>query len=119
MKNKKNKSFLEEFDSLFNNIFDSNYDTEDLSTRTDGKLDITKGEDENGKWEKQLWVSDDGLVKISTFSRTSDSFEEHSLNQKSIKEADLRKQLKSAVESEDFRSAAKIKEEIDSLNNNV
>ncbi len=116
MKNrKKNWFFNELFGTDFDEFLWGGKDFNDLESRTDGKLEITTGSDENGSWEKQLWTSDDGSHTISSFVRTSNGFNPQSKESKKMKISDLKKQLKAAVDSEDYRTATKLKEELDSL----
>lgn len=98
------------FDSYDNNTFD------DFTNRKNGKVEITTGEDENGTWEEKVWTSEDGSTKIKNFVRTSNGFGKPTEKNKSLKESDLKKQLKAAVDGEDYEKAAKIKKELNSLN---
>lgn len=104
--------FWNGFDDLFNEN-KSDFEMFDFTKHTsenEGKIEITTGEDESGTWERKEWVSNDGTSKITSYVMTSNSF-----GKKSIDKDDLKRQLKSAVDSEDYELAAKLKKQIDSL----
>lgn len=119
MKRRKNRNFLGIFPNYFFNSFDDFFnendnfnfpDFEKHSLENDGKIEITTGENENGTWERKEWISNDGTSKMSTYTMTSNNF-----GKKSVDKEILRKELKSAVENEDYELAAKLKKQIDSL----
>jgi len=117
---KKNRSVFDSifdyFELSFNDFNSDGNGFEDFTNRKDGKVEITNGEDENGTWEEKVWTSDDGTSKVRNFVRTSSNFGKLSEKNKTLKESDLKKQLKAAVDGEDYEKAAKIKKELNSLN---
>lgn len=104
--------FFRSFDDLFN---DNKNDFEFIdfnrhTSENEGKIEITTGESEEGTWEKKEWVSNDGTTKMTSYVMTSNNF-----GKKTVDKESLKKELKSAVENEDYELAAKIKKQIDSL----
>jgi excinuclease UvrABC helicase subunit UvrB len=95
-----------EFNSLFND-YDSYYST---PLFVKGKKNIESGDDENGKWSKETFISDDGSYQITSIYRYSD---------KKPKETnDLQHQLDIAVEKQDYETAAKIRDQIKNIESN-
>lgn len=80
----------------------------DHTSENDGTIEITTGEDENGTWERREWTSADGKAKMTSYVMKS-------FNKKDVDMEDLKQQLKTAVNNEDYELAAKIKKQIDSL----
>lgn len=106
--------FYRSFDDVFNyNLLNDDSfgnDFEKHTSENEGKLEITTGENENGKWERKEWTSNDGLTRMSSYTLTSSNFGKSITNQE-----DLKKQLKEAVGNEDYELAAKLKKQIDGL----
>lgn len=105
--------FFRSFDDVFNHDFSeekSSIDFEKYTSENEGRLEITTGENENGTWEKKEWTSNDGAMKMSTYVMTSNNFGKPVSSRE-----DLKKQLRSAIESEDYELAAKLKKQIDSI----
>ena len=102
----------------------------------ENEMDIEKGEDDMGKWERKSWTSPDGSMSYNAFSRSStpenfmgedligDLFSRYKGGNtkkynveelKNFKIEKLQKALNSAVEIEDYEKAAEIKKTIDKL----
>jgi protein-arginine kinase activator protein McsA len=73
---------------------------------------VESGDDENGSWTKESFVSEDGSFQVTTIYKTSDN------NKPSGETWDLKKQLESAVEKQDYESAAKLRDKIKSIESN-
>lgn len=99
-----NQFNLDSFKDESSNFIDFN----DHTSKNEGTLEVTTGEDERGVWERREWVSADGKSKMTSYVMKS-------FNKIENDKDDLKKQLKSAVENEDYELAAKIKKQIDSL----
>jgi len=100
-------NLFSEFDSLFE---DFNSFTSPYMIR--GKRNVESGDDENGSWTKESFVSEDGSFQVTTIYKTSDN------NKPSGETWDLKKQLESAVEKQDYESAAKLRDKIKSIESN-
>jgi len=100
-------NLFSEFDSLFEDFgsFSSPY-------MIRGKRNVESGDDENGSWTKESFVSEDGSFQVTTIYKTSDN------NKPSGETWDLKKQLESAVEKQDYESAAKLRDKIKSIESN-
>lgn len=101
-------NLLSEFDSLFEDFgsFSSPY-------LIKGKKNVESGNDENGSWTKESFVSEDGSYQVTTIYKTSSE-----TNKPSSETLDLKKQLESAVEKQDYESAAKLRDKIKSIESN-
>lgn len=101
----------------------------------DGEMDVEKGSDENGDWEKKYWSSPDGSMSFTSFSRSSSFDDDNGLpdgmaelfgsvkpkvknpkEEKKLKLAKLQKTLDYLVEQEKYEKAAEIKKMIEDLN---
>jgi hypothetical protein len=102
------------------------YDFDGMDIPED-EIDIERGEDENGEWEKRNWTSPDGSVSYSSFSRSSgiEDFINQSEKSKRFKDKEvvnnlrlnkLQKALDYCVQNENYEKAAEIKKQIDELN---
>jgi protein-arginine kinase activator protein McsA len=84
---------MSQFDNKFNSSWKSNLDL--------------------NNWDKQVYESEDGSLKITTFSKKfkPESNEKNGLTK-------LKKQLEVAIENEDFESAVKLRDQIKSFEKN-
>jgi protein-arginine kinase activator protein McsA len=96
-----------EFDSMFSQ-FDS------IFGGLPNKSEVEKGTDELGNWTKETFISDDGSVHVTSFIRTSGNVKS---NDDSVIN-DLKRKLKSAVESEKFEDAVKLRDQIKKYESN-
>lgn len=80
-----------------------------------GKNTIKNGTDENGDWTKETYTSEDGMIQITSFIRTSGlgGPQEEKNELKSLK-----KQLQKAVENQEFETAVELRDKIKSLEEN-
>jgi protein-arginine kinase activator protein McsA len=101
-------NLFSEFDSLFEDFgsFSSPY-------LIRGKKNVESGNDENGSWTKESFVSEDGSFQVTTIYKTSSE-----TNKSSSETLDLKKQLESAVEKQDYESAAELRDKIKSIESN-
>lgn len=95
-----------EFNSLFND-YDSYYST---PLFVKGKKNVESGDDENGKWSKETFISDDGSYQITSIYRYS--------GEKPKETNDLQHQLDIAVEKQDYETAAKLRDQIKNIESN-
>lgn len=98
-----------EFDSMFSQ-FDS------IFGGLPNNSEVEKGTDELGNWTKETFISDDGSVHVTSFIRTSGSGNVKSNDDSVIN--DLKRKLKSAVESEKFEDAVKLRDQIKKYESN-
>lgn len=98
-----------DFDSLFN---DFNSFKSPITVR--GKKNVESGDDDNGTWMKETFTSDDGYYQVTSIYRYNGN--------KSKKEpteiSELKSQLESSVEKQDYETAAKLRDQIKSIESN-
>jgi len=99
-------SFFNDFESYFNFPFNN---FSDNKTET--------GKDSNGEWLKQTFTSKDGSYKITTFMRTSGKIPV-SKQDHATKIGDLKSQMEICVEKQEFEMAAKLRDQIKSIQEN-
>jgi hypothetical protein len=119
----------------FMNLYDDYSFYDIMKSINNENLNIESGFDNNGEWESKTWVSPDGSVSFSSFSRSSgpedfsnvefDDFGSSSKRQsrknfddetiKKLKIEKLEKRLKDCVEKEEYEKASEIKKMIDEL----
>ena len=99
-------NFFSDFDSLFDD-FSSPFVLK-------GKRDVQTGDDENGQWTKETFVSEDGTYQMTTIVHHLNSKTKQSPNEKS----NLQKELEQAVEKQDFEKAAKLRDQIKQIEAN-
>jgi excinuclease UvrABC helicase subunit UvrB len=94
------------YENLFKNI--SNED-----------MDIQKGSDQHGEWEKRSWSSPDGKKQFTSFTRNSGFNPKNNTFMDNVDSIDtltlLKNKLNKAVINEDYEDAAKIRDLIKSL----
>lgn len=100
-----------EFDSLFD-VFNS-YSSNPLMVR--GKKNVESGDDEEGTWTKETFTSDDGTYQITSIYRYN---VEGTPKQKSNEISVLERELKNAVEKQDYETAAKLRDQIKTIESN-
>lgn len=99
-----NRFNMDSFDIEPNKI-----DFKDYTSNNEGTLEVTTGENEHGLWERREWTSADGKSRMTSYVMKSIK------NNDEITKEDLKKELKLAVEKEDYELASKIKKRLDSL----
>lgn len=95
-----------EFDSLFDGF--NSYGSNPLMVR--GKKNVESGDDEDGTWTKETFISDDGSYQITSIYRYS--------GEKPKETNDLQHQLDIAVEKQDYETAAKLRDQIKNIESN-
>ena len=99
-----------DFDSLFDGI--GSYKSNPIYIR--GKKNVESGDDKNGKWKKETFISDDGTYQVTTLYQYTD--------EPTTVETDetftLKTQLSDAVEIQDYETAAKIRDQIKKIESN-
>lgn len=91
-----------------------------MSSFSEG-MDVEKGKDENGEWEKRSWSSPDGSSNFNSYSRSAffNPFDGKVEFKKESEEIDtiklLNKKLNQAIAKENYEDAAKIRDLIKSL----
>ena len=98
-----------EFDSLFDGF---NSYSNPMMVR--GKKNVESGDDENGTWTKETFTSDDGSYQITSIYRYNNEVSKKGYGEVN----ELKKQLSTAVESQDYETAAKIRDQIKSIESN-
>ena len=100
-----------EFDSLFDGF--NSYGSNPLMVR--GKKNVESGDDEDGAWTKETFTSDDGTYQITSIYRYNG---ESTPKQKSNEISVLERELKNAVEKQDYEAAAKLRDQIKTIESN-
>ena len=103
-------SLFGEFDSLFNEM-NSMFNNSPLYVK--GKSNVENGKDENGQWTKESFISDDGSYSITTIVRTNTEGTKPEVSNTKLNQ--LKKELSVAVEEQEFETAAKLRDQIKSL----
>ena len=103
-------SLFGDFDSLFNEM---NSMFNDTPYYIKGKSNVENGNDENGKWTKESFISDDGSYSITTIVRTNTEGIKPEVSNTKLDQ--LKKELSIAVEGQEFETAAKLRDQIKSL----
>ena len=98
-----------EFDSLFDGF--SSY-SNPMVVR--GKKNVNSGNDENGTWTEETFTSEDGTYQITTIYRYNDSTHKKDSSEVSV----LRDKMSKAVESQDYETAAQLRDKINSIESN-
>jgi len=99
-----------EFDSLFDGF--NSYNLNPLMVK--GKKNVESGDDENGTWTKETFTSDDGTYQITSIYRYNGNKPKEKSNEISV----LEHELKNAVEKQDYETAAKLRDQIKTLESN-
>jgi excinuclease UvrABC helicase subunit UvrB len=100
-----------EFDSLFDGF--NSYGSNPLMVR--GKKNVESGDDEDGAWTKETFTSDDGTYQITSIYRYNGK---GTPKQKSNEISVLERDLKNAVEKQDYETAAKLRDQIKNIESN-
>lgn len=98
-----------EFDSLFDGF--SSYNNP-MVVR--GKKDVDSGEDENGAWTKETFTSEDGTYQVTSIYRYGDTTPNRDSSEISV----LKDKMNKAVESQDYETAAQLRDKINSIESN-
>jgi len=107
---KRFNSLFGEFDSLFNEM-NSMFSNSPLYLK--GKSNVENGKDENGQWTKESFISDDGSYSITTIIRTNNDSGKTQYSNNKLQQ--LKSELETAVESQEFEKAAELRDKIKSL----
>jgi len=95
-----------EFDSLFDGF---NSYSNPIMVR--GKKSVESGDDKNGTWKKETFTSDDGSYQITSIYRYNTEVP----TKGSSEVNELKQQLNYAIESQDYETAARIRDHIKSI----
>jgi excinuclease UvrABC helicase subunit UvrB len=98
-----------EFDSLFDGFGSYN---NPMVVR--GKKDVDSGEDENGAWTKETFTSEDGTYQVTSIYRYGDITPKKDSSEVSV----LKDKMNKAVESQDYETAAQLRDKINSIESN-
>lgn len=99
-----------EFGSAFSDF--GSFDTNPLMVR--GKKNVESGDDENGTWTKETFTSDDGMYQVTSIYRYSGNPTKEKSNEVNV----LERELKEAIEKQDYETAAKLRDQIKSIESN-
>ena len=108
MKNRRNRNFLNDFDSIFNSFFGGI-----TPGGYFGQSNTEEGMDENGKWVKQTFKSDDGSVMMTSFYRESGE------GQPKNKLETLKHEVIKCIEIDDFEKAKSKKDRMGVIQQNL
>jgi excinuclease UvrABC nuclease subunit len=90
-------NFFNQFESFFNDFEKFN------------GLNLNEmGLDENGEWVKKTFSSDDGSIKLVSFTRVANTKQNYRVE-------DLKKQMEVFVENQEFEKAAELRDLIKSI----
>ena len=105
------------FDGLFNDFFTPHSYN---STFPNRKNDIKKehGEDEDGKWYKESYTSPDGSLSYSLYVKSVEANPNPMSNDVDNSITFKKKELKEALNKEDYQKAIKLRDEIKNLEKN-
>jgi len=95
-----------EFDSLFDGFNSYN---NPMVVR--GRKNVESGDDEDGTWTKETFVSEDGSYQVTSLYRHNNTSE----NKETSGVSSLKTKLNKAVESQDYETAAKLRDQIKNL----
>lgn len=98
-----------EFDSLFDGF--SSYNNPMI---VKGKKNVDSGEDENGTWSKETFTSEDGMYQVTSIYRYNNSIPKKDTSEVSV----LRDKMNKAVESQDYETAAQLRDKINHIESN-
>jgi hypothetical protein len=107
-----------EFDSLFDGFNSYN---NPMVVR--GRKNVESGDDEDGTWTKETFVSEDGSYQVTSLYRynntsenkeTRDQIKGLEINKEKINE--LKSQLDEAVSNQDFEKAIKLRDKLKKYN---
>lgn len=96
-----------DFDSLF-----GDFNSFSSPRMVRGKKNVESGDDENGTWTKETFTSDDGTYQVTSIYRYNSG---PNKTDKSEESYDLKRQLDDAVEKQDYETAAKLRDQIKSI----
>jgi protein-arginine kinase activator protein McsA len=108
MKNRRNRNFMSDFDSIMNNFF--GFTPQSFF----GDIKNEEGVDEKGKWVKQTFTSEDGSVSMTSFYRESDG----GTPRKTDKVEKLKYKLQECIENDNFEEAIILRDQIKNFENN-
>lgn len=101
------------FNDLFSD-FDSLFSDFNSPLMVRGKKNVESGDDDNGTWMKETFTSDDGSYQVTSLYR----YNSGKTNKESTEISKLKTKLETAVEKQDYETAAKLRDEIKSIESN-
>ena len=110
----KKNNFFKIFDTTFSDFFE-NWDFTHKKMFANGKTKVESGNDELGQWTQTSYKSDDGSITYTSFVRTNSY---PPVNSKKSKLTELKEELKSLIEKQDFEKAAEIRDRIKLIEKN-
>lgn len=103
-----------DFDSMFNELNSMFNDNQYYVT---GKRKVASGTDENGDWTKESFTSNDGTYMVTTVIRGNTNY--NKTKPENNKTYNLKVELERAVEEQEFEKAAKLRDQIKSIELNT
>lgn len=103
-------SLFGDFDSMFNELNSMFNDNQFYVT---GKRKVEHGNDDNGEWTKESFTSNDGMYSMTTIIRNNSNVSNPSKSNTKVNS--LKSELEKAVEEQEFEKAAKLRDQIKSL----
>ena len=101
------------FNDLFSD-FDSLFSDFNSPLMVRGKKNVESGDDENGTWTKETFTSDDGSYQITSIYRYNGNI----TKKDSTEVSELKHELENAIEKQDYETAAKLRDQIKSIESN-
>ena len=104
----------------FNDLFNMFNDMDSMFNQpffVKGKTNVEDGNDENGDWHKESFVSDDGMFSVTSIVRTygNGSPLNHKTKKSSTQIESLKKELERCVEEQNYEKAAELRDQIKKL----
>jgi excinuclease UvrABC helicase subunit UvrB len=118
-KNYNSKNFMN--NPFFNILPIDDQELKNILKNIEDNLNVERGEDDNGEWEKHSWQSPDGSSSFSSYTRNSfyNPFDGSVKFKEDPEEIDtlklLKRKLNKAIDEENYENAAKIRDLINSL----
>ena len=104
------KEMMDDLDNMLGGFYEPTY--------IKGESKTEEGTDENGKWTKQTFTSNDGSYTVTSLVRTYGGESKKTSDKKPSKIEKLKSELNTAVENEDFLLAIKLRDMIKDLEKN-
>ena len=86
-----------------------------------GDVKTEKGQDENGQWTSQTYTSENGVVTVKNFTRTSKSPKSKTTTNTTTNTTELttlQNELTTAIETQNFERAVELRDQIKKLESN-
>lgn len=104
------RKLFNEFDNLFHSML--NQDPFIFK----GKTQKEEGKDDNGDWSTETYISEDGMIQFTTIFRSNQTNTQQPTELNTLNR--LKKELKNAVNLQEFEKAVELRDKIKNLEDN-